>query len=203
MNLEAIYFISQVIAAVALVGSLVFVGIQIRQYSDTRRNEARLNREAAIVAGLDSLSEHETGELWRRCSAGMPDVTDSELSRFLYAVGSLLVSTRARFHEHKQGLLNDDEWRAHKGNIDYILTSPGFRAAFILNRDAAFPDPEFYAQFDDALAQPPDRSHEEAIAQLRELTAKFVRETDNQSKDTTENSEESDLAEVNQKDPTE
>lgn len=42
MNLEAIYFVSQVVASVALVGSLVFVGMQIRAQVRQSRMDAVL-----------------------------------------------------------------------------------------------------------------------------------------------------------------
>ena len=100
--LDRIHKIAEIVAAFAIVGSLIFVGIQIRQVAENRRNEARLNREAKIVEGMEKLSQFESGELWRRCGIADPDVTDGEWSRYYFGVGSLLVSTRARFHEHKR-----------------------------------------------------------------------------------------------------
>ena len=50
MNLETIYFISQIIAVVALMVSLVFVGVQIRQNTAQAKSDAA---EAAHRSFLD------------------------------------------------------------------------------------------------------------------------------------------------------
>ena len=53
MTLEAIYFLSQVVAAVALVCSLIFVGIQIRQSSI----QTRLNTQAVRAAFHQAITD--------------------------------------------------------------------------------------------------------------------------------------------------
>lgn len=50
MNLEDIYFVSQILAAVAIVGSLVFVGLQLRQGDRTQR---ALMHQAIIQRTMD------------------------------------------------------------------------------------------------------------------------------------------------------
>jgi hypothetical protein len=67
MTLEDTYFVSQIIAAVAIVGSLIFVGVQLRQAERTQRaamHQGRTQRgmdmalrsaEPHIVAALDHI----------------------------------------------------------------------------------------------------------------------------------------------------
>lgn len=53
MTLETLYLLMQIIAAIAIVASLVFVGLQVRaQISETRLQH--INERAALVTGLTS-----------------------------------------------------------------------------------------------------------------------------------------------------
>ena len=54
MDLEAVYFVSQVVAAFAIVGSLIFVGLQTRAAtSQAKRNEAARRNAAADAVHRD------------------------------------------------------------------------------------------------------------------------------------------------------
>ncbi|MFN2100458.1 hypothetical protein [Altererythrobacter sp. MF3-039] len=169
MNLEAVYFISQVIAAVALVGSLVFVGIQIRQVSFRQKRETQQTREATTVEGLNKLTDPEVGDLWYKLVVNPDALSEAEISRAYFAVGSMMVVTRARFHDYKNGLLSEEHWLPLKGNVCYMLTSPGFRAIFTVSRQTAIADPEFDAEFAEVLEQPPTNAHKKVVMQIKQL----------------------------------
>lgn len=68
MTLEALYFISQVIAAVALVGSLIFVGLQIRESRKQAEHAERTARAQVHQQIADSF--RDIGLEWGR----RPDV---------------------------------------------------------------------------------------------------------------------------------
>ncbi|MBX9607409.1 MAG: hypothetical protein K2Y51_14390 [Gammaproteobacteria bacterium] len=81
MNLEDIYFLSQILAAVAIVGSLVFVGLQLRQGSLTQRalmHQATIQRTmelntrltdptitALLVKARDARAAWNATEIWQ------------------------------------------------------------------------------------------------------------------------------------------
>ncbi|MEP3051915.1 MAG: hypothetical protein ABJP48_04140 [Erythrobacter sp.] len=81
MTLEAIYFIGQTIAAIALVLSLIFVGIQIKQNTTQSKAEAA---EAAHRAMIDWYY-HQTPESAEIMSkAAQPDVELNDTERYQY-----------------------------------------------------------------------------------------------------------------------
>lgn len=81
MNLEDIYFLSQILAAVAVVGSLVFVGLQLRQGDRTQRalmHQAIISRTmdlnarlidptitALLVKARDPAASWNASEIWQ------------------------------------------------------------------------------------------------------------------------------------------
>jgi hypothetical protein len=71
MNLEEIYYISQIVAVVGILGSLIFVGVQIRQ-------NTRATRAASHNAVSNSLNEinrmfAENADLTKLWLTGMAD----------------------------------------------------------------------------------------------------------------------------------
>ncbi|MBX7540479.1 hypothetical protein [Qipengyuania sphaerica] len=154
MNLEAVYFISQVIAAVALVGSLVFVGIQIRQVSQQQRRDVKRAREVQILEMMAQLSKPDLGPLFLRASQGDPSLSDYELARYHIVVTSIIFATRLRFEEFREGILPKPEWEKFRANIGFWLAAPGFRAVYLVSHANMRPDPDFDDEFAAALAQP-------------------------------------------------
>ncbi len=81
MNLESVYFLSQIAAAVAIVGSLVFVGIQMRHADKTQRavmhqttiqRTIELNQRlvddkvlALILKARDAQAQWSIAEIWQ------------------------------------------------------------------------------------------------------------------------------------------
>lgn len=81
MNLESVYFLSQIVAAIAIVGSLLFVGIQMRHADKTQRalmHQATIQRTielnqqlidenvlALILKARDAHAQWSIAEIWQ------------------------------------------------------------------------------------------------------------------------------------------
>lgn len=83
MSLEDFYFIAQIISALAIVGSLLFVGLQLREQ----------NREQLLARSNEALENHDQfqrllvensdfREIWIKGRDGMEDLTPSERLAF-------------------------------------------------------------------------------------------------------------------------
>ncbi|MEL6921153.1 MAG: hypothetical protein AAFO77_09025 [Pseudomonadota bacterium] len=58
MTLETIYYITQIVAVLLVIGSLLFVGIQIRDNSRALTDQNRWNRVSAILGAQMAHAEH-------------------------------------------------------------------------------------------------------------------------------------------------
>ena len=179
MSLEAIYFISQVIAAVALVGSLIFVGVQIRQVNQRQRREAKRRREEFITGTMSRWADDRFGPLFARGSAADTTLSDAEIARYHFSIVSLIISLRSRFDEHQEGLLSTADWEKLRGSIRFWLGSPGFRAVYLVSQKSLRPDPEFDAEFAEALAAPSVDRHKMIASAWRETVVDILREVEN------------------------
>lgn len=83
MTLEGFYFLAQIVAGMAVVASLVFVGLQVR--GSTR--EQRLTRTFEGVAAYEAfqhllINNHEFREIWLKGAKGLENLDDQELLAF-------------------------------------------------------------------------------------------------------------------------
>ena len=154
MNLEAVYFVSQVIAAVALVGSLIFVGIQIRQNTSMHRAYGNAARMAVLRENLAMLLDKDHAELFFAGSTLERELTESERARFLLSVVQYVVAFFEVHTMHAAGMIGPSQWAQTQNAASYYMSLPGFRAAYRLYRTNKYPHPGF-EWFDDLLQNTP------------------------------------------------
>jgi len=128
MTLETLYFIAQIISAAAIVGSLIFVGLQLRA---TRRQQllalsderqANLSRLNEIVIG-----DPEVREILLKGRSSLADLSPSEFLAFTCfqreVVGMLL---RFRAHRH-YAIVEDEHWQSITTVMRQWFEEPGNR----------------------------------------------------------------------------
>jgi hypothetical protein len=128
MTIQDLGAIGELIAAVATVGTLIYLSIQIRQ-----------NTKAIAGASIDAITNHTFQEL--RWSAEIDDLmfqaqenpeSLSELERRQVVLWGL-ASLRNRQNEYfqwKQGSLSDEVWKASESILPGILGNPVLRQWF-------------------------------------------------------------------------
>ena len=117
MTLEAIYFISQIIAALAIVASLVFVGIQIRQNTKATRAASafEVNRMFGVV---NVTAAQNIDESMFRAKVFDPDrtpeeFTEQEKARAATMALGLSQLWLAQFRMYREGSLSKEDWELH------------------------------------------------------------------------------------------
>lgn len=131
MNLEAIYFISQVIAAAALVASLIFVGLQVRAgMAQSRHAErtarAQVHQEIAESYRQMALEWVRYPQMYKFMIMGAKTQDMSEEQRQVF--GGLYFPTMQMgeniYYQHRNGLLDDDQYETYLGHLSRLLKSP-------------------------------------------------------------------------------
>lgn len=155
MNWDAVAAVADILAALAVFGSLLYLAWQVRQ-------NTRLARIAAEDAGVTAMRE-----------ASEPLVQDPELARIFFAglrdYDALTADEQGRFQlmsflnfkamegahaSYSYGILDEDTWRGWVNLFAYYMALPGWGRYWGLRRD--FFAPRFQA-FVDAL--PREREH--------------------------------------------
>ena len=128
MSLENIYVISQIVAAIAVVASLVFVGVQLRE---SRRASEMQSLSVALGGHVKQIADltgcDADAELFRKFSLRFDLLTLNERGR----IHSMLLERLASFNQvrllHAAGVLRGDEFLAIRDTFLSILRTPGGR----------------------------------------------------------------------------
>lgn len=106
MSLESIYYISQIIASVAVLASLIYLALQTRQTSKNQKalmNQGVVNR---ISDTIHWMSEPRMLDLTTRVQAGETQFTMPELALLQLQLRALMLSGQDTLIQHKAGLVD-------------------------------------------------------------------------------------------------
>ena len=126
MNWEAIGAIGEVVGAAAVVASLVYLAVQIRQNTRTiRRASARQSGEKNAVAlrGLADYSELFAGDFM-----GLDRIADLDSSlrmRFDMIFGMWMQAIEQTFADVREGLLDPEYAVPYRDHLRHVFSCPG------------------------------------------------------------------------------
>lgn len=129
MKLERYALIAEVVSAIAVVVSLVYVGIGIRQNSATLR-AATFQTVANSLTDLTGNigSDRELTRIWLRGNQdGLEKLTPSERDQFTLLMVAMGRRMENAFIQKDAGFLTDEQWEGMLFGLDRTLRSPGGR----------------------------------------------------------------------------
>ena len=111
MALEQIYFIAEIIAAVTVVASLIYVGIQLRQNTLTIRVAAGQTHVDAYATLLGQLTDSsDLLEAWVKSARDFDVLNPVEQTHVRAFVGVMFRNFEGAYIQHEQGVLDDRFW---------------------------------------------------------------------------------------------
>ena len=133
MTLEQISELSQAVAAVAVIASLVFVGVQMRMNSEQAKQAnilARIDIGERVAANFrDIVSQLMDGELaaiFRKVMFDHVEPTPVESTQILTYLNMCLSAHQSAFYAMREGLIEKDLLEAFVQNSAWYLTAPLF-----------------------------------------------------------------------------
>ncbi len=128
MNWEAAGAMGEIIGALAVILTLLYLSIQVRQNTKASRLSAvqaaseNSSRFSEILAADPVLSEL----VWRGLRD--PDSLDpAEARRFIAALNVFVRREAVSFFLHKEGVMPDELWAARIGALKGVLNQPGIK----------------------------------------------------------------------------
>jgi len=164
LNWDAVQAVAELIAAAAVILSLGYVALQVRQNTDSVQ-ASTVARSSEVMNRLRSSvwTDPEAARIYSLALAGDPveDPSDSTRTRmFFAAIGR---DYEAVYFQHRSGQLPDDIWEGWRREIMLIFGTPGGRDAVEGLREG-FLSPDFYTFLRQELDALPEES---PIAVLR------------------------------------
>jgi hypothetical protein len=134
MSLEEIYYVSQTIAAVAIVGSLALVILQLRQSEKTQRALVHQTRADRNVTVARNMVDADVARLLAKAAAHEASFSTTEIVQLMGLLRMQAISVDDTTWQRLAGLLDDaaveNAWQSSKA----LLALPALRATWPLVR---------------------------------------------------------------------
>ncbi len=117
--------IAEIIAAIGVVLSLIFDGLQIKHGNrETRAStiQAASDAEAFMIATMVNHSE-----TWNKIVTGAPLESGAETRKGLNLYNFLMVDTENRYHQFHSGFLDAPSWEGRLSTLQPIVRLPIFK----------------------------------------------------------------------------
>jgi hypothetical protein len=150
VNWQAVSAVAEVAGAIAVVASLLYLAMQVRQNT----KQARLAAQQATVHELGhalraQAHDRQWAELLSRAIQGLDGLDPVERVQFLSHVGSIFRLYESAYHHYRDGVLDPRFWRGFERAIRDVIGYPGLREALAHRRHHLTDD---FAAFLDTLA---------------------------------------------------
>ena len=156
MSLEELYYVSQIVASVAVLASLIYLALQTRQNALGQRALMHQQRILQMQGDLHKRTEPAVAEALIAAETGDAAITEVQLQQYIGMTLSGLTSMEEQFRLHKSGQYDATHWAASKKTLALFLRTPGSRVIARMYRGMF--DPEYATLIDqiinEARAQP-------------------------------------------------
>ncbi|MEL6568826.1 MAG: hypothetical protein AAFQ22_10445 [Pseudomonadota bacterium] len=133
MTLETIYYVTQIIAVVAVVASLIFVGLQVRQDAEQTRLNTRALKATSHHAISDSFNHLNTtlatypdlARIWDAGLQGVHKLNREELTAFHSILIAYVRIFETLYFQSENGTMAKELWEAEKRVLKFMFAMPG------------------------------------------------------------------------------
>lgn len=126
MTLSDLASIGSLISSVAVLASLVFLTLQMRQTVKNQQSLMQNGRAQQLSHWLEYIAQPDVNRMIMDGNAGNLDL--EEWVRYNSTTWSMLVNYENNFLQHRAGMLDDEQYDATVGSLKFQCGLPGFRA---------------------------------------------------------------------------
>jgi len=166
MNWDAVGAIGEVVGAAAVVITLVYLAIQIRQNTKQIEENTYAVRAAAIESSLSYtfnnraavFSDEGTAKVYEKGLESIDSLSGTELLRFRLIVNNIFDAFLNMYSQTKRTNFSPEIWQSQAFLLSRVLDSSG-GAWFWENQRGAYPE-DFQAEIQRIRALPPNKAVE-------------------------------------------
>ena len=165
MTLSDVASIGSLISGLAVLISLVYLSLQVRQSERNQRASIRQGRTTRVIDLNVALLEPSVAVAMSKGHSGAEDISETQLQQFRFWYRATFYMAEDTFYQHKDRLLNESAFGTSLAGWKIVLTSPGVRVMWKGLRSGF--DGEFVEFMDKLLAETPVRLPIDALAQWK------------------------------------
>lgn len=180
MTLVDLANIGQVVGAIGVIASMIFVGLQVRQNTKATRATALQMNADYWLSYFTMLADRQFSEVYSKGALGRVELEGGQFGQFFFLCRATFMGCENQHHQYLSGLLDDDAYRGYEATIrEQIAAFPGVRAMWQLVKHTY--GTEFAKFLDRQIASTDEHSHGSMQKQWRtliETNAAAVKATD-------------------------
>ena len=134
MSLSALASLGSLVGGIAVLISLIYLALQVRQTERNQQISIRHSRASRTVELHLALADPAVADAWLHGSGSPQEITQTELSQFINLCRSLFFHFEDSFYQREEGLLNDDAFETVVAGARLLARNPGLRAAWRMAR---------------------------------------------------------------------
>ena len=134
MNWEAIGAIGEIVGALAVVITLIFLSVQLRQNTKSTRIATRTSIAEAYSGIIGTVQSPDFADCILKGLSDFDSLTDNEQVRFISFIRRQLHIFEISFFYWHEGELDDTSWRAEQNRIIDTLSMPGVLRVYELRK---------------------------------------------------------------------
>ena len=135
MTLEQLSFAAQIVSAIAVIASLIFVGLQLQHAASAIRLSSSQAHSALYIELVRSVVENaEFSRIWTAALTDPSALKDEEWARFVSFTGAFFRLYEASRVQWKSRQLDEEHWRTIERQAADFRQYPGVRKAWALRR---------------------------------------------------------------------
>ena len=129
MNWDALGAIAELLGALGVIASLLYLAVQMRGANRAAAVDAKLRAMDLLDNYMSMLiASPELNKLWMRGRKSLDGLSEDEYFQFSNMAFKGCWYFSASYFQYRRGTLSDDDWKEPLAIIDYWITGKGFQA---------------------------------------------------------------------------
>ena len=169
MSLSDLADLGELLGGVAVVASLVYLAVQIRQNTRTVR-ASTLHQNTDLWSSLFlRLAEPDLARAYVAGMAGQSDMKPLQYTQFFFICRSMFLAFENQYYQMRHGVLDSEAYASYERSIStQLLAFQGFRLWWEMNRPVF--SPEFVDHVDAMIAAVPLADPGSMLREWRDIT---------------------------------
>ena len=128
MSIMELGALGELVGAIAVVATLIYLAVQIRQTTAIVSASTTADHHSMMVTIRMKLAENpELTELFHRGVDDPGNLAVNERNRFDQLLAALIHASEQAFEFHRLGVVGGDLWNEQKSHLEWIVGTPGFQ----------------------------------------------------------------------------
>ena len=133
MTIADLANIAQIVGSIAVIASLIFVGLQIQQNTRVTRATALQMNADYWLNYFTLLADKELSQVYSKGALGRGDLEGAQFGQFFFLCRATFMGCENQHHQYLSGLLDADAYKGYEATIrEQIADFPGVRAMWQL-----------------------------------------------------------------------